>query len=122
MKCPMCDGTGTSNTCVNGTFKPCSFCDGTGEFDPNEVDRFNAVDVIKVMEMVKKPMTNEEWLHTLNTEQLAEFLWNYTHDIIFDYERIRNPILREMPLKNILGDNCTKKGAWVEWLKQPHKE
>ena len=71
MKCPMCDGTGTSNTCVNGTFKPCSFCDGTGEFDPNEVDRFNAVDVIKVMEMVKKPMTNEEWLRTANVNDMA---------------------------------------------------
>lgn len=22
MKCKYCDGTGTSNTCVNGTFKP----------------------------------------------------------------------------------------------------
>ena len=23
MKCKFCGGTGTSNTCVNGTFKPC---------------------------------------------------------------------------------------------------
>ena len=105
----MCDGTGTSNTCVNGTFKPCSFCDGTGEFDPNEVDRFNAVDVIKVMEMVKKPMTNEEWLHTLNTEQLADWLRGvYWHCHEIDCEHCNYPW------------RCMEKGDIVKWLKQPH--
>lgn len=38
MKCPICDGMGTSNTCVNGTFKPCTFCDGTGEYEPFDAD------------------------------------------------------------------------------------
>ena len=36
MKCRYCDGTGTSNTCVNGTFKPCAACDGTGEEIPDD--------------------------------------------------------------------------------------
>ena len=112
MKCPMCDGTGTSNTCVNGTFKPCSFCDGTGEFDPNEVDRFNAVDVIKVMEMVKKPMTNEEWLHTLNTEQLAEaILLQWIHGA---YHGVGEFGLTDKEIESARDDI-------VEWLKQPHQ-
>ena len=68
----------------------------------------------------KQPITNGDYLRICSVDSLAEFLWNYTHDVIGDYERIRNPILKEMPLKNILGDNCTKKEAWVEWLKQPH--
>ena len=104
MKCPMCDGTGTSNTCVNGTFKPCSFCDGTGEFDPNEVDRFNAVDVIKVMEMVKKPMTNEEWLRSATFEELAGKIYAWHTK---GYARGKNGL----PLNPIT--------EVVEWLKQP---
>ena len=68
----------------------------------------------------KQPLTNGDFLRICSVDSLAEFLWSYTHDVIGDYERIRNPILREMPLKNILGNNCTKKEAWVEWLKQPH--
>ncbi len=68
-----------------------------------------------------EPMTEEEWLRQASTEQLAEFLWNYTHDLITDWKHINDPMFRQMPLKNILGDNCTKKEAWVEWLKQPHK-
>ena len=33
MKCKYCDGTGTSNWCVNGCLKPCDYCDGTGEVE-----------------------------------------------------------------------------------------
>ena len=111
MKCKYCDGTGTSNICVNGTFKPCSFCDGTGEFDPNEVDRFNAVDFIKVMEMVKKPMTNEEWLKQCTTEQLA--------NVFFEY-RYANATPRQK-LWMSASEKCIKTDI-VEWLKQLHKE
>ena len=101
-KCPICDGTGTSNTCVNGTFKPCSFCDGTGECDANEVDRFNAVDFIKVMEMVKNPQTNEEWFCQLPTDEKARWL-----------EEKMTWAAQEQ-------GTFTAKG-WEMWLKQPHK-
>ena len=115
MKCKYCDGTGTSNICVNGTFKPCSFCDGTGEVDPNEVDRFNAVDFIKVMEMVKKPMTNEEWLKQCTTEQLAEWIADKINDTVYS-----------MSIDAWAGDvdrdeYWQRKSEWVEWLKQPHE-
>ena len=101
MKCKVCGGTGTSNTCVNGTFKPCSFCDGTGECDANEVDRFSAVDVIKVMEMVKKRQTNFEWL-TETPERLASWI---------EYVLIES------------GCEVTQcRETWIMWLKQPHRD
>lgn len=68
----------------------------------------------------KQPLTNGDFLRICSTDSLAEFLWQYTHDLITDWEHINDPMFRQMPLKNILGDNCTKKEAWVEWLKQPH--
>lgn len=57
-----------------------------------------------------EPMTEQEWLHTLNTEQLAEFLcevWGGIDEII-----------------NIMSEDgeINKKDAFVRWLKQPHKE
>ena len=106
MKCKVCGGTGTSNTCVNGTFKPCTFCDGTGEFDPNEVDRFNAVDVIKVMEMVKKPMTNEEWFCGLTTEEKAKVMAEVSTRDSKITKRYYEYLLKEI----------------TEWLKAPHRE
>ena len=84
MKCKHCNGTGTTNWCVNGTFVNCPYCGGTGE-----------------MEM---EMTNEEWLHTLNTEQLAEWIYQerWTHSDGW-YELCGHTV------KEV-----------VEWLKQPH--
>jgi hypothetical protein len=52
MKCKYCNGTGTTNWCVNGTFVDCPYCGGTGE--------------IKV--------TNEEWFCQLPTEEKATWL------------------------------------------------
>ena len=117
MKCPMCDGTGTSNTCVNGTFKPCSFCDGTGEFDPNEVDRFNAVDFIKVMEMVKKPMTNEEYIRTCSTEELAKLIYKIAvTDVLMD-----RFFTAEIVNAEIVDVDSGIKEAKA-WLKEKHHE
>lgn len=48
--------------------------------------------------------TNEEWLHTLNTEQLAELLTR-----ISDNEW-KYPV---MP---------SRMQEWLEWLKQPYRE
>ena len=53
--------------------------------------------------------TKEEWLHTLNTEQLAEFLcevWYGIDDVI-----------------NIMSEDgeISKKDAMIQWLKQPHR-
>jgi hypothetical protein len=55
------------------------------------------------------PQTNEEYLHSLNTEQLAEWISKVTIDAWF--RQVNN----ELPKPN---------GAkeWAEWLKQPHEE
>ena len=87
MKCPICDGMGTSNTCVNGTFKPCSFCDGTGEVMTTWEEIRDEIagmladgqpleDVISKLDEMKKPkqITNEERLRQANTEQLARVI------------------------------------------------
>ena len=72
----------------------------------------------KLEELEKpKPMTNEEFLKSCNTEQLAEFMRNYTHDIIFDWKALNNPFLSPFPLKNVIGNKCTTIDGWVEWLK-----
>lgn len=36
--CKHCDGTGTSNWCINGTFLTCEYCNGTGILDESEVN------------------------------------------------------------------------------------
>ena len=117
-KCQKCNGTGEITVPVEEHMgkvlygkEQCDECGGTGEINPNEVDRFNAVDVIKVMEMVKEPMTNEEYIHSLNTEQLAEWLRGvYWHCHEIDCEHCNYPW------------RCMEKVDIVEWLKQPHKE
>ena len=43
MICRYCNGTGTSNTCVNGTFKPCAACNGTGKEIKEKITNFDRV-------------------------------------------------------------------------------
>ena len=73
------------------------------------------------------PLTNEEWLRSCTTEQLAEFI-----------SKIDMPFMDKAPFpcgdliecnKNcglysrcVKDDFPTNKEVWVEWLKQPHKE
>ena len=78
MKCPKCNGSGWDDE----NMIKCLHCYGSGEVE----------------------ITNEEWLNTLNTEQLATFL------AIVQYDGT------DLTLKK----NHVEK--WVEWLKQPHKE
>lgn len=56
MICRYCNGTGTSNTCVNGTFKPCAACNGTGEEREEKITNFDRI--------------------TASPEALAEFIEN----------------------------------------------
>ena len=77
MKCPKCSGAGYIYNNLVGYAEDCSVCHGTGEVQ-----------------------TNEEWLKSMNTEQLAEFLGN----VGFENETI----VRKF------------KSEWVEWLKQPY--
>jgi len=111
MKCKVCGGTGTSNTCVNGTFKPCTFCDGTGEYEPFDAD-------IELDKLDSEPQTNEEWFDSLTTEEKAEWITNKINAklrmALHDAELYPDDINENEYMEN--------EDEWVEWLKQPHTE
>ena len=131
MKCPICDGMGTSNTCVNGTFKPCSFCNGTSEvmtddikikcddckFVENCVD-YGWQDCKKFTQKPSEPQTEQEYLQTCNTEQLAEFLIASIKKCKFCASGIGFNEVQHCPFGEC---GCHFKGKVVAWLKQPHK-
>ena len=73
----------------------------------------NAKGVLEWMEWEKKHkanMTNEEWLRSCNTEQLAKWINNIVDDGIIKAWMIKN---------NCCGDYL-ESVKW--WLKQPHEE
>ena len=94
MKCKHCDGTGTTNWCINGTFKECPYCGGTGEVE----------------------QTNEEWIHTLNTEQLAEFLADKCNEVVETVLSDESCYIGDIDND----DYWYRRADFVEWLKQPH--
>lgn len=97
MKCPKCNGRGKT-TEYDGLRKfwcdyKCEVCNGTG-----------------------KVMTEQEWLQTATTEQLAEFLADELNDVV---ERVLEGVW--------LNDGDTDRDEYyqrqtdvLEWLKQPH--
>jgi len=94
MKCKHCNGTGkikmpTFDDAMPILEEDCGKCHGTGEIE----------------------VTNEEYIHSLNTEQLAEWLRGvYWHCHEIDCEHCNYPW------------RCMEKVDIVEWLKQPHTE
>ena len=60
----------------------------------------------------KRPQTNEEWLKSCNTEQLAEALLNIMANNEFTLYLLHT---EKKSVQEI-------KGAVVEWLKQPHTD
>ena len=111
MKCKVCGGTGTSNTCVNGTFKPCTFCDGTGEYEPFDAD-------IELDKLDSEPQTNEEWFDSLTTEEKAEWITNKINAklrmALHDAELYDGDVDEKEYMEN--------EDEWVEWLKEEHKD
>lgn len=113
MKCPICDGMGTSNTCVNGTFKPCSFCDGTGEVKDNLCETCGTICPFDDEHLEcdnYTPLTNEGWLRTATTEQLAEFLYDIAYFDNWSDAIMNDSLINETAVED----------AIEEWLKQPH--
>jgi hypothetical protein len=92
-KCEACYGSGYINFWTDDghiSMRTCRRCDGYG--------------YIKA-----KRMTNEEWLKSANTEQLAEVFYIVFHN---NADRVLNAFWdknKEVFKKNV-----------VEWLKQPH--
>lgn len=99
MKCKHCDGDGVIVDVEYGHAGKymCDYCWGTG---------------------VVEPMTEQEYLQTCNTEQLAKFIfWQH-----FD---VYGKTLYELMVNASKGVSRDKQaevmiGAVVEWLKQPH--
>ena len=89
MKCPICNGKGTQFVCdYDGMYDiVCYKCKGKGELDKNG----NPI------------LTNEEWIKSCNTEQLAEILVCMAED--------------KSEAKTVHKENV---GKCVWWLKQPH--
>ena len=70
----------------------------------------NAYYVVNKEKMSKpKQMTNEEYIHSLNTEQLAKWLSNHVK-FVYDCG------LREVLPKTMYEED------WEWWLKQPHQK
>ena len=98
IKCPHCNGKGFSeiNSAVNMT---CGWCMGQGELD---------------LEIVPtEPQTEQEYIQTCNTEQLAEWILNVWLDGALN-------VNAEFGLNEAQIENHKK--YIVEWLKQPHHE
>ena len=96
IKCPHCNGKGFSeiNSALNMT---CGWCMGQGELD---------------LEIVpKEPQTEQEYLQTCTTEQLANAFFEYRY-------ANANP---KQKLWMSASEKCIKTDI-VEWLKQPHHE
>ena len=105
MKCKMCGGAGVIQGQAPGLVSCCPACNGKGFIE----------------------QTNEEWLRTSTTEQLAEFI-----------SKIDMPFMDKAPFpcgdliecnKNcglysrcVKDDFPTNKEVWVEWLKEIHDE
>ena len=83
MKCPMCGGIGLTDLHTPNVGR-CIKCNGSGEIEP----------------------TNEEWLRSLNTEQLAE--WMYKQNV-YAFFVCRN------------GGKVPSKEHYIEWLKEKHE-
>lgn len=100
MKCRYCDGTGTSNICVNGTFKSCAACDGTGEEVPED-------EVLYITD------TNFDRI-TQSPEALAEFI----SEITCECWGCKAVYAQDCPhSKNRITCFCDKEST-LEWLKR----
>lgn len=104
MKCKYCDGTGYVKTISVGGV-PCSACNGTGEVEPFDLDA-------ELDRLYPQDQTEEEWLKSLDTKQLAKWIDNL----------LMRCLCRDCNFCPIhKAPHCTCEGI-EEWLKQSHKE
>ena len=94
MKCKYCNGTGEHINDAN-RMTTCEFCGGKGEIT----------------------LTNEEWLRSCTTEQLAEFLADKCNEVV---ETVLSDA--SCDIGDIDNDDYWYRQAdFVEWLKEIHK-
>ena len=91
MKCPNCNGVPYDEVWT------CEMCNGKG---------------------IIEPLTNEEWLSTLNTEQKAEFLFKMAGHCSMCGDESQDTWKKVMSCP--FGKTVCVKNDWEVWLKQPH--
>ena len=64
------------------------------------------------------PMTNEEWIKSCNTEQLAEFLADKCNEVVDTVLSDASCIIDDADQD----DYWYRKNDFVEWLKEMHKD
>lgn len=87
------------------------------ETNLNDVERFNAVDVLKVMEMIKKPSTNFDRI-TANPEALAIFI----EDIMMSCHGCNVESIKNCPHKKKIGVMFCDRKECFKWLNEENKE
>ena len=98
MICRYCNGTGTSNTCVNGTFKSCASCNGTGEEIKEKITNFDRV--------------------TASPEALTIFI----EDIMMPCYGCNVESIKNCPHKKKSGVRFCDRKECFKWLNQESKE
>ena len=101
MECPMCDGKGKYKN-VFGKVDGCYYCLGTGEVNDKS-------------EQVK---TEQEYIQTCNTEQLAEFLFRIAYMCSYCGDEAHSS--QEKMQQCHFGKCGCQRKDWEMWLKQPH--
>lgn len=96
MKCPNCGGTGVIH--FRNIHVLCGKCQGIGFID----------DEPKPKKQSEKLMTEQEYIQTCTTEQLAE--------VLADVSLWIHPFMKQKNRFELL------KKQFYEWLKQPHHE
>ena len=93
---------------LEGERTKCEYCDGTGA-ECNLAGKF---------ECPKTPKTEQEYIQTCTTEQLAEFIVKamilYDNSGMKVLEAIKNAMKNDVKLSNYFMESL------LEWLKQPH--
>ena len=68
-----------------------------------------------------KPMTNEEWLRSATTEQLAEWFGNWhSFSCVFCKHWRNGCVYNHNQVRCAIEEGKSNKELWLEWLKQPH--
>ena len=112
MKCPKCDGRGAVQIAPNVKgLKRCPVCGGSGKITEYDgLRKFWCDYKCEVCDGTGEVMTEQEYLQTCNTEQLAEELLAWWFDGANTYS--------QFGLFKWEIDEAKEK--IVEWLKQPH--
>lgn len=100
--CKFCNGTGTSNICINGTFQMCPACNGKGEY----------ADDTELFDNIESVVTNDDYITSCTTEERAEILAEMLIKTVYAFDGD----IRKVEKKALLVD------VFETWLNYKHEE